>query len=72
MGTMTSIPSNDSRVKAAPYPSQGNSEPFLYQENYGGLVRKKLTKNSQAYIKEEETSEEMSQNVGSRTDSKRK
>ena len=72
METITSIPSNDSRVRAAPYPSQGNTEPFLFQENYGRLVRKKLTKNSQAYIKEEETSQETSQNLRSRTDSRKR
>ena len=44
------MPSKDNFIHASPYPQQRNVEPFLYQGNYGGIIRKNLNKHSQRYL----------------------
>ena len=50
MGSSSSLPANDSYIKTTPYPSQGKEQPFMYQQNYGSLIRKNLVERSRTYI----------------------
>ena len=50
MGSTSSIPDNEGYIKANPYPSQKNEQPFLYQQNCGSLVRKSFDQRSRSYI----------------------
>ena len=50
MGSTSSIPANDGYMKTNPYPGQKKEQPFLYQQNYGGLTRKILVQRSRSYI----------------------